>query len=207
MCEFLSGIAQRNGDVIALPEATHSHSDLIRYLGLKDENPELRQWVRVEFSPSQASDLDEVDKYKLKLDDFHPVWWDDVQETVEKNMRRMVTQIIVAEDRDILLGGFWIVGKGIKVNVAKNVRIYAMLDSSQVGKMWDSSQVGEMWGSSQVGEMWGSSQVGKMCCLSQVGEMCGSSQVGEMLDSSQVRSDSRLKKVKAKNSVTVAASK
>jgi hypothetical protein len=111
MCTFLSGIAQRNGDVIALPEATHSHSDLIRYLGLKDENPELRQWVRVEFSPSQASELDEVDKYKLTLDDIHPVWWDDVQETVEKNMRRMVTQIIIAEDRDIVLGGFWIVGK------------------------------------------------------------------------------------------------
>ena len=203
MCNFLSAIAFKNGDVFEASQYTDSHEHLIASLGLDDtKDLFIRNWVRVEFVP--GNDVADVDKYTLRCDECEsPAWWDGVSETVEKNLHRIVSKMVIRDERKCILGGCWIFA-GARSNHVVSARIIAMLgssqvnemlgssqvktmrDSSQVNEMLDSSQVNEMLDSSQVNEMRGSSQVKTMWGSSQVNEMWGSSQVKTMRDSSQV---------------------
>jgi len=49
MCNFLSAIALRNGDIFCDPASTDSHEDLIEYKGLVNNDKET--FVRVEYVP------------------------------------------------------------------------------------------------------------------------------------------------------------
>lgn len=204
MCHFLSGLALPNGDVLALPEYTDSHSDLIEHFGLRDDGrePELQRFVRVEFSPSPLANAADVSKYALRLDeDRTPPWWEAIRESVQEKMAAMIRRMIVADERPLLLGGCWILGGHSVVHTAKGARIVVAGGSSQVGELFGSSQVGELRDSSQVGALrdssrvgalFDSSQVGVLYDSSQIGVLFGSSQVGKLRGSSRVVRDSRV---------------
>ena len=185
MCEFISALVLRNGDLVCDPEHTDSHEDLVDSIGYADKGNDA--FVRVEFLPPDGNYAD-ANAYGLRVDeDVKPDWFNDaLEQRIIESLRDRVRRMIVADERRMLLGGCWILAAGANVRRAVKARIFIMLGSSQVGKMLGSSQVGKMLDSSQVGKMLDSSQVGEMRGSSQVGKMRDSSQVGEMRDSSQV---------------------
>lgn len=181
MCNFLSAIVLKNGEIICKPEATNSHEDLIEFADLQDDTacPDEMAFARVEFLPPSSSEsIKDLDKWKFCIDQsIVPTWFGDVENEVISKLKQIVSNIIIDKKKKILLGGCYILLDGAEIGIVKNCYIRAMYDSSRVDNMYDSSRVGTMYGSSQVGTMYGSSQVGNMY---------GSSQVGNMYDSSRV---------------------
>ena len=185
MCQFISAIVKRNGDVFCQPEYTDSHEDLLDSLGLQDNGNE--GFVRIEFIPGEK--IDDPKTWNLKLDETNPPdWWTpDLSERVRDYMISLVGRHIVRESRNILLGGWWILTDGAEVTRVNGARIYAMLGSSSVTMMRGSSSVMMMRDSSTVKEMRDSSSVMMMRDSSSVKEMWDSSSVIMMRDSSTVK--------------------
>ena len=179
MCRYLSAIVTREN--VHYSDYTDRHEFLIRDLKLDDTKPlETRGWIRVEFCPENEKDYGNIKKYKLNVDESStPIWFDEERRNqVIEILSNKIKNSIIKDDRDILIGGTYILSGKAKLKDLVNSRIIIMLGSSQVGKMLGSSQVGKMLGSSQVGKMLESSQVGEMRESSQVGKMWESSQVG-----------------------------
>ena len=114
MCRFLSGIAFKNGDV-KTSDATDRHEYLIMDADLKDDGGK-RNWVRVEYTSDNLTDLS---TYKLIIDD------DEISEWVTDNLKDMWTRklhnrvkrmILVGVNKNILLGGKWILGENVIIN-------------------------------------------------------------------------------------------
>ena len=196
MCNFLSAIVMKNGDLITNPQFTDSHEDLLAANNIRDGLAQQGTFARIEFTPPEdLSTIQDLATWNLKVGEkVEPDWFDApaVRAKLEDRVRRM----FIDDEREFLLGGVYILLDGAKIKKVKNSRIVMMLGSSQVGAMrgssmvrvmGDSSMVRVMRSSSQVGEMSGSSQVGEMLDSSQVGEMYHNSQVGKMWDSSMVR--------------------
>lgn len=62
MCEFLSAVVMKNGDIIYNPY-TDAHEDLVALHNLRDNRE--GKFARVEFKPDDPTDLDKPEKYKL----------------------------------------------------------------------------------------------------------------------------------------------
>ena len=187
MCSFMSAIVMKNGDILCDPEHTDSHEDLLDKFNIRDNQVHQDGFVRVEFLPPEqgTKDVFDVKNWTLKVDQDSTPEWFNFESTTSKLAAR-VERMFVLEDRPILLGGCWLLGKAAYVKKVQNARIYRMHDSSKVGWMYGSSQVGVMYGSSKVGVMYDSSKVGWMLDSSKVDKMLGSSKVDRMCDSSKV---------------------
>ncbi len=193
MCNFLSAIAYQNGDVFTCPEYTDSHEDMIEHLGLSDRAEKLRNWCRVEFTPSEnAAEIGDPDKYRLTVDDTVPDWWAGVRDRVRTKLSDRIRKMVIASDKTLLLGGCWIIVGG-KVTKSQRARIVQMLNcevqyvvESKVGVLRGNSTVGELWENSTVGVLRGNSTVGVLRENSKVGELRENSKVGELWENSKV---------------------
>lgn len=147
MCNFLSALVLRNGDLLHHP-MTDSHSDLVRYFRLADKTA-CRHFAKVELMPPTDKDgrpdYARVGDYALRVDDTEPAWFDEHRNAVDKRMRAIVKAMIVDDDSvPLVLDGCRILIKGAKVEEARGGRILAMTGDAQVGVMRDTSQVGVM---------------------------------------------------------------
>jgi len=166
MCNFLSAIVLKTGEIVCSPEYTDSHEDLIESRGLRDDGGD--RFVRVEFLPHE-NEFTAVEKYALKIDGGKPAWWsDDLAEKVTEHLRGIICGAIRETVPFLILGGFHILrGKSARVMRARvlcnNSKVTAYdssrvtaYDSSEV-TAYDSSEV-TAYGSSKV-TAYGSSEV------------------------------------------------
>lgn len=204
MRRFFSAIVCRNGDILAAPEYTDSHEDLILHFGLEEApDPRLNQWIRVEFVPAESQPIAEPESYRLWVYEVcRPVWFDgDLEERVVSAMRARISRMIIRDSRKLVLGGCWIIDGGTvgrmaharvvamlggEIDVLDSSRIRTMRGSAHIAKMRGSSRVGEMRGSSQIDAMNDSSRINIMWESAQIDEMGGSSCIGEMYGSAQI---------------------
>lgn len=118
MCEYLSALVLRNGDIVHSPY-TDSHSDLILSAGLDENDTPHRgepRFSRVEFRPADPADLASIEKYRLVLDEGRePEWFAEHREKVESTLRRWADAAIIRSPVPILFGGRWVVAKGGRV--------------------------------------------------------------------------------------------
>jgi hypothetical protein len=211
MCNFLSAIVLRNGDVLSAPELTDAHSELIEYFGLAEvSNSECSHFAKVEFTPSGA--LWEADKYALSVDEpTAPIWWDEVKDGVESKLRSQIERMIVRDHRRLLLGGCWIVCGEANVGNAKNGTLKAVSDSARVGSVSGSARVDSVSGSARVGSVLDSARVGSVSGSARVdyvsdsarvdsvsgsarvGSVSGSARVGSVSGSAKIENDMRPK--------------
>ena len=141
MCEFLSAIVKRDGEVLYRPEVD-SHEMLVESFELSDGG--LGQFVRVEFVPAQPRKLDEPDAYVLKVDGEEcPAWFEDYRLKTTNYQRDKIRGMIISGERKILIGGCHILS-GAKIERVCGARIISMKDSS-IREMRENSSVGEMW--------------------------------------------------------------
>ena len=182
MCNFLSAIVSRNGEIYCNP-LVDSHEDLIDLYHIKDTL--MRNIVRVEFRPETACDLIDVSKYVLIVDEKEtPEWFEEHRERVLLHLTSIINNLIIKKDRTILVGGVYIL-LNCKIQKVQHCRILAM-ENSVVNVMRENSVVKEMWGNSVVNEMGGNSVVNVMGENSVVKEMRENSVVNVMRENSVV---------------------
>ena len=154
MCQFLSAIVTRKGDIFQSPW-TDSHEDLIKIFNLK-EGRSGQNFVRVEFKPPRD------DKYRPKFFDFKnyklyvderetPAWFDDATfDKTQKRLNQTLKSMLVTDKRDLLIGGAYIIGKGADVKKIKQSRILVIGDNAKVSEILDNTEVGYILGRAKV---------------------------------------------------------
>ena len=183
MCKFYSAIVMKNGDILHDVHLT-SHEDIIDLYKLKDDSMR-DNFVRVEYTPENSSDLPDITKYQLNVDESStPDWFEKHREYVESRLRDIVSKRIITADQKLLTGGLYVV-KDCQIDKIK-CAVVVYMQNSRVNVMRENSQVNEMRGNSQVNEMRGNSQVNVMWENSQVNVMWENSQVNEMRQNSRV---------------------
>jgi len=111
MCNFLSAIASRTGEIYCNP-LIDSHEDIIDYFNLRDN--QMGHIVRLEFRPEEKKDLIDISKYKLIVDEPQtPEWFDEeLKEKAIERLKVIVKNMIITEDRKVLVGGAYILASG-----------------------------------------------------------------------------------------------
>ena len=110
MCNFLSGLYFKNGDVFDAAEYTQSHEVMIRAHGIVDArsgfwDPACVRWEFV--PPGNLETVADVSTWSLIVDeDYTPEWWDDAK--VRAYCERRVRSMIIDGPRGTVLGGVWI---------------------------------------------------------------------------------------------------
>jgi len=138
MCNFKSAIVLKNGDLLHSPW-TDNHEDLIDLFQLNDNT--LRQnFVRVEYNP--IGEIDELSKYNLKIDESNiPDWFEKVKEKAERKLAVIVKNMIVKDNKKILIGNAFIVCGNAKIKNIKTARIISICGSAQVKYICDSARI------------------------------------------------------------------
>ena len=104
MCKFKSAIVLKNGDILH-NGYTDSHEDLMENFKVKDNNPFLQNFVRIEFSSDKIENLMDVNSYVLKIDEDSTLeWFEEIKESVIERMKDIVSSLFVNQDEDIIIG-------------------------------------------------------------------------------------------------------
>lgn len=126
MCRFLSAIVMPNGTVKCEP-MLDSHSDLVRLFGLDDtaDPSVVQRFAKVEFTPpADNTGMCDLDKWSLRVDEpTEPDWWLGVRDKAIASLRATVDRMIVRGERDIVVGGCWLVARGGRINKLTGGRI------------------------------------------------------------------------------------
>ena len=113
MCEFLSAIGLKNGDVICDP-SIDSHEDLVMLHGLKETK--LRNWVRIEFTPEDGK-YHLIEKYNLKIDDDILTWVNDsLKNKWTQKLKAKLKRLIITKNTHCLSSGTYILSGKILIN-------------------------------------------------------------------------------------------
>lgn len=168
MCRFFSALVLRNGDLLHDP-ATDHHSWLIEAHGLNAfETSRTEHFVRVEYAPNNPELSYDLSAYRLRVDEeTTPIWWDEVQESVEAKCRAIVSRMIINDARPMLLSGAYVLGPKAAINQVVGARIAAMCGDAYITKtanthiesMFERARIFELAYGSVVGTMFSDSQI------------------------------------------------
>lgn len=166
MCQFLSALVTKDGQVLHASEYTDSHEVLVRYFGYAKNDQQLnddrRLFVRVEFTPpGDLSTVVDIKKWRFLLDEsVAPAWFNkSIEDLVKTKLRNIVKKMLIGGDQDVILGGCYILHGKARISCFYGGVVKLMSGSSQVNEMCNSSQVNKMCDSSQVNKMWDSSKI------------------------------------------------
>jgi len=121
MCNFLSAIASRSGQVYCNP-MSDSHNDIIEGFNLCDGKNQ--QFTPVEFLPGDRLDLE---SYQFKFDAERPDWADDDWvESIAEKLRQIVGAMTLTTPQTVLFGGAYIFGPGSSAKKLINCRVIAI---------------------------------------------------------------------------------
>ena len=158
MCNFLSAIVLKNGDVLHHP-MLDSHSDLVTWFNLPDQS-HCRHFAKVELTPVEWGD---VATWKFRLDEeTAPQWWDEVKEGAEAKVRDIAERMIVRSGtKKLLLEGCWILIGDCRAIDVRYGRVVFMGDSAKIDRMGGSAKIDRMGDSAKIESMWGSAKIEK----------------------------------------------
>jgi hypothetical protein len=121
MCNFLSAIVLKNGDVLTHP-MLDAHADLVKYFKLPDGNEHIHHFAKVELVPS---DWEDAATWQFTVDEpTLPVWWSDIAEQAEATLRARAKKMILREgEHELIVEGCWIVAGTAKIRDVRSGRI------------------------------------------------------------------------------------
>ena len=184
MCHFLSALIHPSGELVCRPDLTDSHEDLIEMIQIRDDGS--GAFVRLEYlPPDDPSTTWDLDTWLFKVDqEDTPDWFD--PDLAKQKCREKIQRMIITENRDLLLGGCYIVAGDARIKKVKNARIAILAGSATVDQMEGAARIDMMLDSSSVGQMEDTASVAKMRDSASVGRMGGSSSVTRMFDATRV---------------------
>ena len=193
MCKFYSAIVMKNGDLLH-NENLMSHEDIIRLFNINDSQVNCDKFVRVEFTPDLESDLPDIEKYKLKVDeDSAPKWFEKHREYVTEQLKNFVKKRIILSDQKILTGGLYVVKNCVidKLIIATVVYLQGTVqkvwDGGTVQKVRGGGTVQEVRDGGTVQEVWDGGTVQKVWGGGTVQEVRGGGTVQEVRDGGTVQ--------------------
>jgi hypothetical protein len=203
----------RNGDVLHNENLT-SHEDIKELFNLNDNGMHTDRFVKVEFCPDDNSDLANIERYRLNVDENStPEWFEQHRQFVTEKLTDIVRRRIISGEVKILVGGLYVVKDAqigrvqqAKVVYMQNSSVNVMRENSSVNEMWGNSSVNVMRENSSVNEMWENSSVNVMRGNSSVNVMRENSSVNEMRGNSSVnvmRENSSVNEMRENSSVNV----
>ena len=155
MCNFLSAVVLRNGDLRMHP-MIDSHAELVEYFKLPDATKFVSHFAKVELTPpaDPGNNWMDVSQWKFRLDEeTAPVWWEDVAERVESDLRRRAEGMILRDgDHGLIVDGCWIVGGAAQIREVRSGRIMRITGGT-VNAIWGGT-VNEITGGT-VHAIWG----------------------------------------------------
>ena len=128
MCNFLSAVVLKNGDILMHP-MIDSHSELVEYFKLPDTSQHIRHFVKVELTPTTDESWLDPSLWTFRLDEERkPSWWDDeASAKAEADLRRRASAMIINDDKTpLIVDGCWIVGTKGKIREVRSGRIVRM---------------------------------------------------------------------------------
>jgi hypothetical protein len=157
VCNFLSALVLRNGDVLTHP-MLDSHTDLVTYFQLPDTTAYHQHFAKVELTPEDWLD---ASTWRFRLDEeTAPGWWEDVAASAEAALRaRAQAMVITSGEKRLIVDGCWIVGGDAVVRDVRGGRILRVQDSAQIHGVRGSAQIHDVWGSAQIHGVRGSAQI------------------------------------------------
>ena len=167
MCNFLSGIGFKNGDVYTSPY-TDRHEYMIADLGLNDNGSALQNWIRCEYS---SHDLTDINSYQLIIDEpSAPAWvTTELKNQWGKELKSRAEKcILVTGEKKILLGGKWVVGGDVKINnvinsqivfCGGNASITGVGDNASITGVRDNASITGVWGNASITGVWGNASI------------------------------------------------
>lgn len=183
MCQFLSAVILRNGDVLTHP-MLDSHTDLIRYYKLPDTTAYHQHFAKVELTPVDWMD---PATWTFRLDeDTAPSWWDDVATGVEATLRARAEKMILRGDHDLIVDGCWIIGGAAKIRDVRSGRIMRVQGSAQIHRVGGSAQIHGVGGSAQIHRVGGSAQIHGVGDSAQIHDVRDRAQIHRVWDSAQI---------------------
>jgi hypothetical protein len=161
MCQFLSAIVLKNGDVLHSP-LLDSHSKLVTLFQLPDTSSHHQHFAKVELTPpANWEGWADVSKWDFRLDEpTRPGWWADVAQSAEESVRNIIRRAILpAGERDFHLDGLAIIGPGVTVRSMRGGRAYlwgGTLTAMSGGTLTEmrGGTLTKMWGGTLT-QMWG----------------------------------------------------
>ncbi len=167
MCQFLSAIVSKNGEVYCDP-FIDSHEELIQRFGLRDDQSQfINNIVRVEFTPKD-DDYFDIENYTLRIDeDSEPDWWASVKDSVHANLKDRIQRMIIDKaDNKVLCGGVYFV-RDSKIlwtrysrilvvkdatihNVRGNATIQCVGGNATIHNVWDNATIHNVRGNATI---------------------------------------------------------
>ena len=143
MCNFLSAVVLKNGDVLTHP-LLDSHSDLVLYYKLPDGRAHHQHFAKVELTPQ--NDWLNPGDWIFRLDEeTAPGWWDDVKASAESTLRARAKSMVVTTGRkDLVLEGCWILAGNAIFSDVRGGRI-VRIGGGTVKSIWGGT-VESIWG-------------------------------------------------------------
>ena len=144
MCNFLSVLVLKNGDVLHHP-MLDSHSDLVAYFDLPDTNAHIHHFAKAELTPvdwlDPATWLWHIDE------ETRPTWLDDVEQQAKDKARSIARRMIITDTTKLpklIVDGCWIVGGKAKIRDVRAGRIVRIQDSATVSGVRGSATVSDV---------------------------------------------------------------
>ena len=193
MCNFLSGLVLRNGDILTHP-MLDGHADLVTHFNLPDTDAYVQHFAKVELRPVDWGD---VATWEWHLDEqAAPSWWDDVAGGAEAELRARAARMILREgEHRLIVDGSWIVlgtavvrdvRAGRILHVQDSARIHDVRDSAQIYGVEDSAQIYNVCGRAQIRGVWDSAQIYDVWGHAQIHGVEDSARIHGVWDSAQI---------------------
>ena len=131
MCNFLSVLILKNGDVLHHP-MLDSHSDLVTYFKLSDTSQHVRHFAKAELTPDDWMD---PTTWKWRIDeDTKPRWLTRaVEDDAERKARKIAATMILKDgDLPFIVDGCWILGGKTRVREIRSGWIRRIQDDATI---------------------------------------------------------------------------
>ena len=159
MCNFLSVLVLRDGSVRHHP-MLDSHSDLVTYFKLPDENPHIPYFAKAELTPGE--DWTDASTWAWRIDEaVNPVWLTpDVEKSAEDATRAIAQRMVITEgEHRLIVDGCWIVAGTAKIRDVRSGRIVRVQDSATIRDVRGSATISGVGGSATIRDVMGSATI------------------------------------------------
>ena len=187
MCQFLSAIVSKNGEVYCDP-FVDSHEEILQRFVLRDNDSQfIDNIVRVEFTP-QNDDWFDVENYNLRVDENSiPAWWQEVEQSVRQNLSDRIQRMIVDKaENKVLCGGVYIV-RDSKILWTRYTKMLLICGNSTIENVRGNSTIENVWGNSTIKNVWGNSTIENVWDNSTIENVWGNSTIKNVRGNSTIK--------------------
>ena len=189
MCNFLSAIYLRTGKLLCQPEFTDSHDELLRanHIIERQTNAPVQQFVKLELTPPAEFTTD-TSKWAKRVDQNEvPAWFDQAARfDAFEQMSDVIAAALVIGDRDLLLGGFWILSRNADVQLAKHCRIYSVSENAEIDYVSGNAEIDYVYGTAEIGSVYGNAKIGSVSGSAKIGNVSENAKIDYVYGTAEI---------------------